>query len=231
MRLELSDAISFILVLPSQRSNNEGHRKLGDKALELLIEYKDLGNDNTEKAFNRAMIASVMSAVRAFSVERDRISGVWKSIEEVKERRIRLLEVIRSFSPMEKENYWSKIVLIIASLGLSINKTIDGWKELSFFSVKYLVLGILLLELSSKILEFIFANIFEKSMPIEKTKTWQKDSLTKYKNIISGFIDTSIDIYERYYPNDSSICGFDITTEEKISHMKENLLKTHFYLD
>ena len=74
MKLELSEAISLILALPSHRSTNEGHRKMGENALAFLMDYKDLGESNTDKRFNRAMVASVMSAVRAFSVER---GGGW----------------------------------------------------------------------------------------------------------------------------------------------------------
>ena len=72
MKLELSEAISLILALPSHRSNNEGHSKMGEKALDFLMDYKDLGSDDNEKKFNRAMISSVLSTVRAFSIERDR---------------------------------------------------------------------------------------------------------------------------------------------------------------
>ena len=66
MRLELSEAISLILALPSHRSNNEGHRKMGEKALEFLMDYKDFGESDTDKQFNRTMISYVMSTVRAF---------------------------------------------------------------------------------------------------------------------------------------------------------------------
>lgn len=50
MRFELSEAISFLLSLPAHQSNNEGHRKMGEKAFDILFEYKDLDKDETEKS-------------------------------------------------------------------------------------------------------------------------------------------------------------------------------------
>jgi len=52
MRLELSEAISLILALPAHRSNNDGHRKMGERAFDFLFEYRDLAPDKTEKSFN-----------------------------------------------------------------------------------------------------------------------------------------------------------------------------------
>ena len=79
MKLNISEAISLILALPAHRSSSEPHRKTGERAFDILFEYQVLGKDDKENAFNRAMVCSVLSATRVFSVERDRIKEVWKS--------------------------------------------------------------------------------------------------------------------------------------------------------
>jgi len=66
------------------------------------------------------MISSVLSTVRAFSVERDRISGVWASINEIKKGRERYLHIIRNLSPMEKGNYWSKTLAVVIAAGFTV---------------------------------------------------------------------------------------------------------------
>ena len=120
MKLDINTAISLILALPAHRSGNQGHQKLGEKALDFLIEYKDLGDDK-EKAFNRDMISAVFSAVRAFSVERDALSGRWKTIDDIKIKRENLIRGLSKVSVFENDNYWAKLIAAIPAIGVVIN--------------------------------------------------------------------------------------------------------------
>lgn len=228
MKLEISEAISLILALPAHRSGNEGHRKMGEKAFELLFEYKTLAEKGTEEeAFNRAMISSVLSTIRAFSVERDRISGVWKSIDAIKKRRERYLEVIKNLSPLEKGNYWSKTLSIIIAAGFTLKFPLSEieW-EAGVWNLVIIIIG---MEFLSKILEVGLAVFFEKKLPIEKEKKWEQESMAQYKTLVSKFIDEAIDNYKRYYPDERELYGYDITKEEQIEKLKKYLIDLHLY--
>ena len=227
MRLEISEAISLILALPSHRSNNEGHRKMGEKALDFLMEYKDFGESDADKQFNRAMISSVMSAVRAFSVERDRISGVWSSIREIKKRRERWLDVIRNLSPFEKGNYWSRIIAIVLAAGFTIKfPLLETNIQCGMWTLVGLLIG---LEALSKVLEVFFSTAFEKWLPIEQQNKWKTESMATYKELVGKFIDETIEHYRKYYPEEKIIYNTDITDRNNLDVLKKKLIEKHFY--
>ena len=227
MRLELSEAISLILALPSHRSNNEGHRKIGEKAIDFLMEYRDKGETDRDKQFNRKMISSVMSTVRAFSVERDKISGVWASIREVKKRRERWIDVIRNLSPFEKGNYWSKIIAIVLAAGFTVKFPLP---ETNIKCGMWTFIGILVaLELLSKFFEILLATAFERWLPIEQQNKWEKESLAAYREIVGKFISEAICHYRECYPDEREIYGYNITDKNKINELKISLIEKHFY--
>jgi len=236
MRIEIGEAIDLILTLPAHRSAREAHRKLGEHAFDLLLEYKHLGQDDTEKAYNRAMICSIFSTVRAFSIERDRISEEWEAIAAIKDRRERLLGVIRNISPLEKGNYWSKMVAVLAGAGLAIGAEPTGGTHLSVSLDKVVALAIgmvvvimLGLEIGSKVLEFVIARAFEEKHPIKREEAWQKKSVEKYKDIVGNFIDKAVVLYREHYPHERELCGFRIDNDEKLRDLKESLIKNHFF--
>jgi hypothetical protein len=231
MRLELSEAISLILALPSHRSNNDGHRAMGTKAIEYLLEYKEVGKTDEEKSYNRAMIASVFSAVRAFSVERDRISGVWTSINQIKKRRERYLDVVRSLSLLEKGNYWSRSVSLLIAIGFSVSvpDSVTNYIETVRYGVIILICLIIGLEIVSKVFEISLSVAFEKWLPIEKSKTWQNESMVRYKELIGKFIDEAILNFKKYFPNEENLYCFDITKDDQVKKLKEHLIETKFY--
>ena len=230
MKLNISEAISLILAIPAHRSHIESHRKIGEKAIELLLDYKNITTDETEKAFNISMIGSVLSAVRAFSIERDRISSEWKSIEAIRNLRERLLEIFRNLSPLSKGNYWSKALLLLIAFGIASKDTFNNLSNLPFIAVVSLLILIVLAEITSKVGEFLFAYWFEKKLPIEKVAKWESESLVKYKSIIKKFIDEAVDIQKRYYPDNKIIDGYDISVDEKTIEFREKLIEKHFYL-
>ena len=230
MKLDISTSTALILALPAHRSANEHHRKLGERAFSLLDDYKTHGVADTEKAFNSAMTAAILSTVRAFSVERDRIGGQWKAIEAIRRRREEMLSVFRSMSPFSKGNYWAKAVSIIAAAGFSFGKLINGVDKESWSAALWL-LGVLLgMEILSKIGEFAFANWFEKALPIEKEKKWRRESMKSYKNILEKFIANAIAIHLNHYPDEKAIDGFDVANTEGISRLTENVIARNLFL-
>lgn len=226
MKLELDEAISLVLALPSHRSSNEGQRKFGEKAIDYLYGYKDLGDD-TDKAYNRAMICSVLSAVRAFSVERDRINNEWKAISAVKERNLRYLDVIKNLSPFEKDNYWSKIIALIVAAGFTVKFPLSSSNPALGVGV---FIGILiLLEAISKYCEIEYAKSLEKEEPSDRQKKWESESLVRYRELLQRFMDEAIEIHKRFYPNEKELYGYDLGKEEDIEGLKEYMLKLNMY--
>lgn len=229
MRLELSEAISLILALPAHRSHDEGHRLLGTKTLDYLMEYKELGSDDVEKAFNRSMIASVLSTVRAFSVQRDAINATWKTIDAIKAEKKSLSQEIRDISPLSKGNASVKQILaIIGALGISIRALLPTQKEITFLI--YLIAVFFILEIGTIIAACLINLASERNDDKYKQKSWEDNNLTKYKEIIGKFIDEVIQNYKTYYPNTKDICGYAIANSDQVQIMKEEMINIHFYL-
>lgn len=227
MKLDIDTAIPLILAIPAHRSNNEGHRKMGEQALSFLFQYSELGNDENETAFNRTMIALVLSAVRAFSVERDRIAGEWKAIEKIKERRETLLQSVRNLSPLSQGNYWAKTVSVIVSLIGPFVISSDYFTK--SFIITFIIITITL-ELLSKSLEHALATFFEKKMPIEKAVKWELESIKCYKKILKGFLNDALLLYRRIYPQESIIDGYDINDDVQRNEYINIHSETHFWL-
>ena len=220
MKLGISESILLILSIPAHRSQNEGHRTLGDKAIELLLEYKDTEPD-VDKKYNMAMIGAVFSAVRLFSVERDRISEKWRSVEYVKQSRERLLELFQNISPFSKGNYWSKILVLLTASGLSISSiVVPGYQNTAYF-IYYLIGLLLVFELVSKLGEYKFSKWIEEKVPSEKSEKWINESISEYKAILEHFIDEAVDINLRYYPDEKKLYGYDLTDQSSINELKE----------
>jgi len=236
LRLEIAEAVDLILALPAHRSRHEAHRKLGNCAFDLLLEYKEQGDDDKEKTYNRKMICAILATVRTFSIERDIISQEWQAIEAIKQRRERLLAVIRNISPFEKGNYWSKILSIIAASGVALSKTategkgiISALENTIASSIGWLILILFALEVGSKLLEFMLASLFEKKLPIDRNKAWENQTVESYKKIVSHFIDYAILLYRKYYPDKTKLYGFQIDNDNNVQNLKKYLIDGHFY--
>jgi len=229
MIISISQAISLILALPAHRSNNIGHQKLGEEAFKLLDEYKMLGENSNESSFNRTVIALIYSAVRAFSVERDRLNGEWKAVDQVKFRRERLIDAVKKLSPFEPKNYWTILIALFASFGLSIQVD-EIIKITPEKGVIIFIISLFGLEIISKTLEFIFSNIFEKAVPLKKSKIWVNSNLSKYKDIIYKFCLDYVNCYKLYFPERNTLDAYPIETPEQIEMLCRQESIRHFYL-
>ena len=229
MKLDIHTALHLVLALPAHRSHDEGHRQLGKISFDELLQYRDLGQGDSEKAFNRAMIALVLSAVRAFSVERDKIATVWQSIDAVKTRRDRLLAVFQGLSPLSEGNYWTKILAVLGSAGWSFASSAPDWTKVSASFVIWLGILLVCLEIASKLLEYLAASWYEKRGPIEKQKVWVEKSLGTYREIAAKFIADALVIHTQYFPDIKDIQGFDINSDDGRHRFRDFLVQTVFY--
>jgi len=231
MRLELPEAISLVLALPAHRSNNEGQRKMGERTFDFLFEFRSLGVDEVENAFNRAMISSVLSAVRAFSVERDRLANEWKSGEMLRQRRTAFANELRDLSPLSRGNYWVKAaVLVLGLLGFQAPDIFRHYVPTGVDVVAYLLLGLFAWELLSLILAFAFSAAWERRAPSERTSAWQQGSMETYRDIIGRFIDECVATYESCYPEETKITGLPCRTDAEKEALRHVLIDRHFYL-
>ncbi len=186
------------------------------------MEYKDTEPD-VDKEYNMAMIGAVFSAVRLFSVERDRMGEKWRSVEYIKQSRERLLELFQNISPFSKGNYWSKILVLLTAGGLSIsNIIVQGYQNTEYF-IYYLIILLLVFELVSKLGEYKFSKWIGEKVPSEKSEKWINESISEYKAILEHFIDEAVDINLRYYPDEKKLYGYDLTDQSSINALKEDL--------
>lgn len=227
MKLGLNTSISLILSLPAHRSNNKGHQSLGNKCMDLLFEYK---NEDEDRDFNMAIIASILSATRAFSVQRDKISGEWKVLEEKKGRIEILISQLSNLSLLNKNSYFTKIVSLIPSLGVILDNIIST-NKLNYW--QYLLITIaplILIEMIIQISICLLQNRNGEKSNEDKSEIWKKDNLTEYQKIIKYFIDEYIEMHKIFYPNENKVDGYIIETNENIEELKQKLVNIHFYL-
>ncbi len=228
MKLEITEALHLLLALPAHRSHDEGHRQIGKTALEQLLDYTSSAANEKEKAYNKAMVALTLSAVRAFSVERDRIGDVWKSIETVKVRRERLLKLFESLSPLSPGNYWSKAIVLMTSMGVSLGKSWPDPSAVSFGFACWLVVLLVGLEVITRVAEYGTAAFFDRLVPIEKQQSWQEQSMSKYKEITEQYIDEAFEIHQRFYPNEKCM-GVNLDNKNESEKIKAHLVTSCLY--
>ena len=229
MKLEITEALHLLLALPAHRSHDEGHRQIGKTALEQLLDYPSSSADEKEKAYNKAMVALALSAVRAFSVERDRIGGVWKSIDAVQARRERLLKLFETLSPLSSGNYWSKAIVLMTSMGISIGKSWPDPAAVSFGFACWLVVILVGFEVLARIAEYCTAVFFDRRGPIEKEQSWQEQSISKYVKIAEQYIKEAFEIHQRFYP-DEKCMGMILDSKNESENLKTRLVNNCFYL-
>ena len=244
MRITIDAAVDYLLAIPAHRSANEAHRELGKMALEELREYREIGTDEAEKAYNKAVIAATLSAARAFSVERDRIAGIWRSIDEIRARRLRLLAAGRALSPLAEKNYWVKAIAVLSAAGFSLGaaqipaSSAAGSQGIGLISVLHtvpgsfavwLLAGIVLLEVLSHVMECAVGAFLERRGPIEKQAKWQEFTMGRYEEFTRKFILECISLHKMFCPGESQISGHYIQDDEGVQACTEALVKKHLY--
>ncbi len=236
MRLTLGQSIDLILSLPAHRSDCEPHRNLGENAFRILLDYREAGDDDNERAYNREVICCILAATRAFSIERERVGQEWEMIEVIKERRNRLMQVVKNMSPFEKGNYWSKFLSLLGAFGLALGgmlrTELDGAVgRTGIIAVGILMLAVVLLSLEvfSKVIEFLLSTAFARQEPLDKEKAWKQRSTKRYKEIVRNFIDKWIAIHAEYFPDNVTVAGYRISKSEELEGLKRTLVERHFF--
>jgi len=244
MRIQIDSAIDYMLAIPAHRSSNEAHRQLGKLALDELREYRDLAAGDTEKSYNKAIIAATLSAARAFSVERDRIAGIWRSIDEIKARRLRLLSAFRELSPLAKKNYWAKALALLSAAGFSAGVAqtsvassagpqavglADILRSLPGSFAIWLIAAILVLEVASHLLEWAVGTFLERQVPVEKQSRWRESTIGRYEEFTRKFVLECIDIQRSHYPDETTIAGYSVDSKDGVRGLVEALVKKHLY--
>jgi hypothetical protein len=229
MRLDINSAIQFILALPAHRSNNAGHQQLGIRTLDYLFEFK-ADEDGIDCDFNKEIIISILSAVRAFSVERDALASRWDSQKEIKEKREILISSFKKFLPLEEDNHWAKIISFAPFLATYVFLFINNLSLTWYQNILLISLPFIFLQLIGTLSIHIIHTKYLKRADKDKADEWQNSSMQKYQHIVSCFIDEYVSIFQKYYPDVKKLYGFDMNDPKEIEAMKVQIIKKQFYL-
>lgn len=226
-------ALDLVLALPAHRSHNTAHAAFGKQILdEYLVgvraRYKD---DPVASRYLDDLFAAVVSAVRAFSVERDMFATRWDSVSEIKKADLERAKRIDGYSPFSEGNYWNKAIAILAAGGISvpvvkkiiaetgITSTIAqapiylaGLIALSF--VLLFVADWLVFRYKATRLKHI-----EKLYPEEVERVWRQRSMSQYRIILRNFLLTALIIRETHYPHLPSIGTLKLLETFRIPHV------------
>jgi hypothetical protein len=188
MKINLITAVNLILALPAHRSQIEGHRKIGEMALDELLSFSGV-SDQKEKEYNKTAIAIILSTARAFSVERDRISGTWAYLKEIKQKREDILEFWKYLSPFREKNYWAKLLSVFLGGSAGLSQGLDGLKNIPISTSLGIFVSLILFELVSRIALFFTNAYFEKKGQTDKEEQWRAQSIIVYKSIAEKAIN------------------------------------------
>ncbi|GAP12736.1 hypothetical protein LARV_00472 [Longilinea arvoryzae] len=230
MRLEIPQAISLVLALPAHRSNNSGHQKFGEKIMDFLFEYRTLGENPIESQFNNEMISVISAYVRAFSVERDRIADVWKSIESKKKKKDELLENLRNLSPLSKGNYWVKAVVAgLGILGISLPTLIvqipSSW---IYYVIGFFFLILFSIEVLSILIVYFLVSANEEKRTVNRNNKWESESINNYKKMAGMLILEAIDLHLKYFPSEKEYLGYCLEDPVQVEKFMTDIIEKKF---
>jgi hypothetical protein len=240
MKLEISEAISIILGAAAHSSSTAEHRPIGDKALDLLKDYcvetpastvaspgaQPAGQDPVAcaqaiRAYNEAMVAAVLSAVRAFDVERGLFDEQRKLMKAELNRKSELYQMSTALSPISG-SHWSKVISILGGAGVSYaNSLAPGMQLFSGSTIVAFGIGFGLwlfgMEMLSRLLANKYTTAAEAKEFTESYHQWRESTLEHYGLIVKDFIDDAITFHQRYLPNEKiNLCGVEIETNGDI---------------
>lgn len=215
--------MDVVLAAAAHRSTEERHREFGKLILDryftqLREDYKD---DPTAKGYLDNLIASMASAVRAFSVERDRFGRRIKALETEKQQRIEAVSRILDYSPLKEKGIWGKAISIIGGGGIAIAVRADfalkvhaaPWLLLAFAATGAVV-GLVACEFLINWYHDRQRDKIEGQFPNRVEYEWQTRSLKSYQKILRRFLVSAIKIREEYYPELPTLGG------KRLSHLQ-----------
>lgn len=252
--------MDVVLAAAAHRSTEERHREFGNLVLDryftqLREDYKD---DITAKGYLDNLIASMASAVRAFSVERDRFGGRIKALEAEKKQQVEAANRILDYSPLKEKGAWGKAFSIIGGGGIAVairagfalKAHAAPWLLLAFAAAGA-VIGLVACEFLINLYHDRQRDKIEEHFPNRVEYEWQTRSLKSYQKILRQFLVSAIKIREEYYPELPTMAGKQLfslrgmphlnfageaaTSEEEMSAdlnlMLDAVVERHFALD
>lgn len=209
----LEQWLSWVVALPSHRSNNAGHRDFGTRLVKLVFEDvpAKYDEDQTARAYFNNMLSEVAWAVRGFSNIRDSFQrNVDAFTAQGQHERTRFLGWKDDFSPLRAKSIGKQIVSLAVGAG-GATKLHDvfpgipiGWNVLVVVLIAYVAHFIL------DALEAILVKRSYGEEPKRAMESWSIEMQPRYRAVARAFLEKAINIEARYYPNaDSSKTSFD----------------------
>jgi len=226
--LDVEQAMDVILAATAHRSTEERHREFGKLVLDryftqLREEYK---NDPTAKGYLDNLIASMASAVRAFSVERDRFGRRIKALETEKQQQVEAANRILDYSPLKEKGVWGKAFSIIGGGGIAVALRTGFALEvhaapwlLLAFAAAGAVIGLVACEVLINWYHDRQRDRVEEHFPNRVEYEWQTRSLRSYHKILRQFLVSAIKIREEYYPELPTLGGKRLFNLRGLPHL------------
>lgn len=232
--IRIEQALDLILAIPAHRSSNQNHAKFGNMVLEeylvkLRSEYRD---DNISYMYLNNLFTSLVSSVRAFSVQRDIFQTKWNSLGKVKNNIIDRANRLDKYSPFNGSI--GKVISLFISFGSSsiiVKSYNDLLKTIGKFAFWIPILFIITIFALDFILEIYRSSLIskaEKTLPDDLMKTWKEENAAKYRKILKFFLLNAIEIHKYYYPEEK-IFNEDISTftKEQLDSYLEKVINRH----
>lgn len=255
--LDVEQALDLILAAAAHRSSNARHSEFGrlviDEYFQRLRErYK---NDAIALRYLDNLLAAVAAAIRAFSVERDKFSTRWGSLQSKKQHELELAHKIADYAPLTG-SIRGHILTLLTALGLT-GPLLTAWSNLihplsvaaltAFFTG--IIVALIVLQISIELYRTRHLKKIEEKYPIELVDDWETRSLKQYRQILKRFLLIAIRIREEQYPERTTLQGerlyekydiphIDILGEdadkpkealpEKVDRLLDSIIETHF---
>jgi hypothetical protein len=190
---------------------------------QLREDYKD---DPTAKGYLDNLMASMASAVRAFSVERDRFGRRTKALETEKQQQVEAVSRILDYSPLKEKGIWGKAVSIIGGGGIAVALRAGfalkvhaaPWLLLAFAAAGAVV-GLVICEFLINWYHDRQRDKIEEHFPNRVEYEWQTRSFKSYQKILRQFLVSAIKIREEYYPELPTLGGKRLSNLQGFPHL------------
>ena len=226
--LDVEQAMDVILAAAAHRSTEERHREFGKLVLDryftqLREDYKD---NLTAKGYLDNLIASMASAVRAFSVERDRFGRRIEALETEKQQQVEAAKRILDYSPLKEKGVWGKAFGIVGGGGIAValrtgfalEVHVAPWLLLAFAAAGAVV-GLVACEFLINWYYDRQRDKIEENFPDRVESAWQTRSLRSYHKILRQFLVSAIKIREEYYPELPTLAGTRLFNLRGMPHL------------
>ena len=210
--LQLEQWLSMVIALPSHRSSNEGHRKFGDRALNLL--YDELparyAQDKVASDYITHMLAEVSWAVRGFSNVRDSFQAQTTAQAAHFAYKGERAREWGEFSPFTEKALGKKFAPLLFGVG---GANLVSWL---FPNLPLLQNSVAVLVIAYGIHLFVrwvqdneVKKAFE-NVPKSALKSWAEGAKPQYLSLATRFLEKAVEVEKRFYPDYAKAHPIDI---------------------